>query len=81
MWYSVVVVALVVAVGLLLAFAMYALWIGVLGTLTHERFVRCPYCHRRGLTVDGQFHDDGCPPTLEERLGHVSLHDLHLHHH
>ena len=81
MWYTVVVVALVVVVGLLLAFATYVLWIGVLGTLTRERFVRCPYCHRRGLTVGGRFHDDGCPATAVDRLEHVWPHDLHLRHH
>jgi len=63
MWYLALAMILVVLVGVLLAFASYALAIGLLGVLTGERFVRCPYCHRHGLVVDGRLHDQGCPPS------------------
>ncbi len=65
----------------LLAFAAYALGVGLLGIASGERFVRCPKCHRFGVTADGLLHPHGCPPGLGASLLHARPHGIHLRHH
>ncbi len=70
-----------IVVGMLLAITTtWALVIGILGVITHERFVRCPRCHRRGLTIHGRFHEEGCPPALRQHLGPVHSPWFGVHH-
>jgi hypothetical protein len=54
----------------LLAFTCYFTFVGLVGVLSGERFERCPYCHRHGLTVGGRLHDTECPPRFPARLPH-----------
>lgn len=61
-----------IVMGILLAITTtWALVVGALGVITHERFVRCPRCRRRGLTYDSHFHEEGCPPILRQHLEQV----------
>ncbi|MGC8511733.1 MAG: hypothetical protein ACP5P1_01645 [Acidimicrobiales bacterium] len=71
----------VVILASLLAFAAYALGVGLLGIASGERFLRCPRCHRFGLTTDDQLHPCECPAALGANLLHAHAHGIHLRHH
>lgn len=73
-------VIVVVAVALSLAFAVYALGVGLIGIASGERFLRCPSCGRFGLTADERLHPDGCR-SGEWALHHPRPHSIHLRHH
>jgi len=81
MLYWVLDVIVVGAVALFLAFAVYALGVGLLGIASGERFVRCPSCRRFGLTADERLHRDGCPAAGGFSLVHARPHSIHLRHH
>jgi hypothetical protein len=74
-----VIAALVVVV---LAFSTCAALVGLVGSLGGRGFECCPRCHRYGLSLNGEVHENGCHPLHVEltRVAHWRPRHLGLHH-
>lgn len=73
-----------ILVAILLAVTALTLFVGIMGALFSEGFVRCPRCSHWTLGMAGLAHPQGCPGTLYEHGAHlvqVAFHHTHLRHH
>lgn len=71
----VLLVALFVLGGLLLAFDTFALAVGITGLVGGEGLRRCGVCGRWGMSDHGRVHADGCPAHHAHRLGRGGTRD------